>query len=245
MFHRQSPISSRTKLVVIAVIVLTSGVTALAIHRGALFNHSMMPREQQPVITTLLLPGIVPVGLPAALTEVTATVESDSNGKSQRVSAIHLQAASVGAEKLASLNPTVLEFDERGGLRRVDGFLKRLDLSPGKPEAVSLPIDRRVRNGYRLALAVERADGATRHWEADFNELARGVATVIAGSPTANVTARSDVASAPDTGAAFCAGGMRRATALAQAGDKSGLAGYTCNQTEASFTISFNGKALL
>jgi len=138
----------------------------------------------------------------------------------------------------------ILEFDERGLLRRVDGFLKRLDLSPGKPEPITLPVDRRVRNGYRLALAVERADSAARRWEADFNELARGVAMVLAGNPTANVTARSDAASAPDTGASLCAGGMRRATAMALAGDKSGLASYTCNQTEGSFSFSFNGKAL-
>jgi len=247
MLGPKNRFSSRMKFAIGAAVVLISSITVLAVHRmgrGTLFHRTTAPQERQPVITALPLPGVVPVGLPAALANATATVESDGSSKSQRVSAVSLQAASLGAERLTGLHLMVLEFDERGLLRRVDGFLKRLDLSPGKPEPITLPVDRRVRNGYRLALAVERADSAARRWEADFNELARGVAMVLAGNPTANVTARSDAASAPDTGASLCAGGMRRATAMAQAGDKSGLASYTCNQTEGSFSFSFNGKAL-
>lgn len=247
MLGRMNRISLQFKLAIIAAVVLISSLTALAIHRtgrGGLAGRAAAAQDQQLIVTALPLLGIVPVGLPVALSNSTATVESDGSKKSQRLSAISLQAASLGAEKLTSLNLTILEFDERGLLRRVDGFVKRLDLSPGKPEPISLPIDRRVRNGYRLALAIERADSAAHRWEADFNDLARGVAMVIAGSPTANVAARNDAASAPDTGASFCAGGMRRATAMAQLGDKSGLAGYTCNQSESSFTFSFNGKAL-
>ncbi|MDQ3010321.1 MAG: hypothetical protein M3X11_06425 [Acidobacteriota bacterium] len=244
MLRRKNNISLQSKLTALTAAVMLCGVTALAVHRGVLSSHRAAPQERQPVVTAVPLPGIVPTGVPVALSNPTATVESDGSSKSQRVSAISFQALPLSAEKLTSLNLLVLEFDERGLLRRVDGFLKRFDLSAAKAELVTLPIDRRVRNGYRLAVAVERADSAAQRWEADFNELARGVATVIAGSSVSGVAARSDAALSPDTGAALCAGGMRRATALAQAGDKSGLAGYTCNQSEGSFTISFNGKVL-
>lgn len=248
MLRPNNKISLRAKLAVIAMLVLISSVTALAINRigrGTLFGRAATRQEQRPVAVPVpLAVALVPVGLPVALTNTTAMVESDGSSKSQPVSSINLQAVALGADKLTSLNLMVLEFDERGLLRRVDGFVKRLDLVAGKSEAVSLRLDRRVRIGYRLALAVERADSAARRWEADFNDLARGVALAVAGNPTASVTARNDAPAAPDTGASLCGNGMRRATAMAQAGDKSGLASFTCSQTEGSFTFSFNGKAL-
>jgi hypothetical protein len=46
------------------------------------------------------------------------------------------------------------------------------------------------------------------------------------------------------SGAAACGKAFRRAMALANSGEKSGLTSFTCNQHKRSFSFSFNGKSL-
>lgn len=239
MLDHKNKISLRFKLATIAAAVLISSFTALAVHRGSLFGRAQQPQPAAPVPLAVAL---VPAGLPVALANATAIVES--NGKLQTVSAVNLQAAVLGPDRLNNLNLMVLEFDERGLLRQVDGFVRRLDLAAGKPEVIALPIDRPIANGRRLALAVERADSTAKRWEADFNTLARGVALAVAGNPAAGVTARNDSPAPPDTGASVCSNAYRRAMALANSGVKNGLTSFSCNQHKRSFSFSFNGKSL-
>jgi hypothetical protein len=229
---------------VLGVTVLT--IVAMSVNRQVVFDSIAETQQDRPAIVTAvpLAVTLVPAGLPVALSDSTATLES-SGDKAQLVSAVNFQVASLNAEKLTSLNLAVLEFDPQGALRRVDGFARRVDLSAGRTQTITLPINHLVRTGHRLALTVDRADSADRRWEADFNELARGVATVLAGNPTANVSARNESAASPESGALLCAGGSRRALALAAAGDRSGITSYTCNQQQRSFQFTFNGKALL
>jgi hypothetical protein len=235
----------RFKLAVAAIAMLVSSITVLAISHRALSSRAARTQNRQPVVSAVPLPvALVPAGLPATLANAAATVESDGSRKSQIVTSINVQAASLNAEKLTQLNLVVLEFDERGGLRRVDGFARAVDLGTGKTVSVTLPVERRVRLGHRLALAVERAGSAAKRWEADLDALARNVATALAGNPAVTVTARNEAPLSADTGAALCANGMRHANLLAQAGDRSGLTSYTCNQSEGAFTLSFNGKNL-
>lgn len=246
MLRQENRYSFRFKLAIVAVVVLISGLSVLAVNSRALFSRAANMQDRQPVAVPVPLPVVlVPAGLPVALSNSTATTESGGDNKPQLVSSINFRAASLNAEQLISLNLAVLEFDQQGALRRVDGFVRRVDLSGGRTQAITLPLDHSVRIGHRLALTVERADSTSRRWEASFNDLARGIAIVLAGSPTANVSAINEPPAPPENGAALCASGSRRALALAAAGDQSGITSYTCNQQQRSFQFTFNGKALL
>lgn len=245
MFRQKSKFPLRMKFVIVATVLAISAIAGLALNRRVFISRPANLQESQPVITTVpLTTALVPADMPVALRDSTATIERDGSRKTEMVSSVNFQAIAVGPEKLTTLNLMVLEFDERGLLRRVDGFIKSVDLTEEKVESFRLPVERRVRLGHKLALAVELAASATRRWEADFDNLTRGVARIVGGNPPGSVTARDVSPVSADTGSALCGNGMRRAMLLAQAGDKTGLTSYTCNQSESSFTFTFNGKNL-
>jgi hypothetical protein len=119
-----------------------------------------------------------------------------------------------------------------------------VDLPSGKSAEMELPLGRRLPNGNRLLLVVERANGVTNCWETDFADLARGVAASVVGQASFNTAARQKQPVQDDSGASLCINGYRRAQALAQVGVGSGVTSYICDQHEGSYQFTFNGKVL-
>jgi hypothetical protein len=186
----------------------------------------------------------VPDGLPIVFSNLSAVTENRGDNKHAFVSALQFQVATSGSDQLTSLNLMVFEFDSDSKLQQVDGWIKTVDLSSGKAAEITLPLERSLPAGNRLLLALERAGSAARRWETNFTDLARGSASAIVSGQSPAGLARNEVPAPDDTGAAVCSNAFRRATALANSGEKSGLTSFTCNQHKRSFSFSFNGKSL-
>lgn len=194
------------------------------------------PAQQINVLT------YAPPGAPVVFSNL--TVDNDRTGSRQVISSLKVRVATPGNDRLTSLNLMLFEFDSGGALRRVDGWVRDVDITAGRNMEITLPVERRARDGHRLALALERANGADRRWETDFADLARGVAAAVGSHPPIDPTVRQEQPDVDDTGASLCGNGYRRALALAEAGDGSGITSYTCNQSERSYQFTFNGKVL-
>lgn len=201
-------------------------------------------RAQGASPTVLALQSFVPDGLPIVLSSLNAVTENRGDNKQAFVSFLRFRAVTPSSDQLTSLNLMVFEFDSADKLRQVDGWIKLVDLSSGQAAEITLPLERRLPLGNRLLLAVERAGGATGRWETNFTDLAHGSASVIAGGRSPAGLARNESPAPDDTGAAVCSNAFRRAMALADSGEKSGLTSFTCNQHKRSFSFSFNGKSL-
>ena len=186
----------------------------------------------------------VPDGLPVVLSDLNTITETRGKNKQAFVSALRFRAVTPGSDRLTSLNLMVFEFDSEGKLRQVNGWVRPVDLSSDKSAEIELPLGRRLPNGNRLLLVVERANGVTNCWETDFADLARGAAASVVGQTSFNAAARQEQPVQDDSGASLCINGYRRADALAQLGDGSGITSYTCDQHEGSYQFTFNGKVL-
>ena len=186
----------------------------------------------------------VPDGLPIVFSNLSAVTENRGDNKQAFISALQFQVATSGSDQLTSLNLIVFEFDSGSKLQQVDGWIRPIDLSSGKAAEITLPLERHLPAGNRLLLAVERAGGAARRWETNFTDLARGSASAIVSDQSPAGLARNEAPAPDDTGAAVCSNAFRRAMALANSGEKSGLTSFTCNQHKRSFSFSFNGKSL-
>ncbi|MGE0133400.1 MAG: hypothetical protein AB7U82_35435 [Blastocatellales bacterium] len=235
---------SRSLGLLVLVVCALTFVTAIAFsHRSREWPQAAAQQEAQaqpsPQISALTY---VPPGAPVVFSNL--TISGDQNGARRFLSSLKLRVATPGNDRLTSLNLMLFEFDAEGKLRRVDGWVRDVDLDAGKTTELTLPVERRAREGHRLALALERANGAAKRWEADFADLAKGVAAAASGNPPVSPSVRQEQPAEDDTGASLCGGGYRRALALAQAGDGSGITSYTCDQHERSYQFTFNGKVL-
>lgn len=235
-----------TMFITIASLVVGVVTTTVVFNKRALSTGGAGSAEGAQV-TSPAVPtpqAFVPGGLPIVFSDLNAVTENRGDNKQAFVSALRFQAATPGSDQLTSLNLMVFEFDSDSKLQQVDGWIRTVDLSSGKPAEITLPLGRRLPNGNLLLLAVERAGGANRRWETNFNDLVRGSAPVVAGRQPAAVFARNESPAPDDTGATVCSNAFRRAMALANSGVKSGLTSFTCNQHKRSFSFSFNGKNL-
>jgi hypothetical protein len=187
----------------------------------------------------------VPDGLPVLLSDINTVTENHGDNKHAYVSSLQFRAVTPGGEEITSVSLTVFEFDSGGKLRRVDGWIKPVDLSSGKTADITLPLERRLQNGNRLLLGVECANGPSGRWETDSADLAMSVAAATRGLPLVNTIVKEEQPAQDDSGASLCANGYRHALALARAGDGSGVTSYTCNQHERSYQFTFNGKVLV
>lgn len=237
-----------TLFLFITIAFLTVGaMTAIvAFNKRALSNGRAGSGEgSQGASPVVIAPqAFVPDGLPVAFSNLNAVTENSGDNKQAFVSALQFQVATPGSDQLTSLNLMVFEFDSDGKLQQVDGWIRPVSLSSGKAAEITLPLERRLPAGNRLLLTVERAGGAAKRWETNFTDLARGSASAIGGGQSAASLARNEAPAPDDTGAAVCSNAFRRAMALANSGEKSGLTSFTCNQHKRSFSFSFNGKSL-
>jgi len=238
---------SVTLFITIASLAVTVVTATVAFNKRALSTGRVgSAKESQGASPVVLAPqAFVPDGLPIVFSDLNAVTENRGDNKQAFVSVLQFQVVTPGSDQLTSLNLMVFEFDSEGKLWRVDGWVRPIDLSPGKTAEITLPLERRLPNGNRLMLGVERANGPARQWETDFADLARSVAAATGSHPLVNTAAKQGQPAEDDSGASLCANGYRRALALAQAGDGSGVTSYTCNQHERSYQFSFNGKVLV
>lgn len=235
------------KLLCVAILFAVASITfAAAIiygrsPRNAPRATTQQEAQQAPVQVSAL--AYVPPGAPIIFSNLVIDSEQDG-ARSQFLSSLKLRVATPGTDRLTSLNLMLFEFDAGNRLRRVDGWIRGVDLAVGRTTDITLPIQRRARAGQRFVAALERAGGAAKRWETDFSGLAMGVASLVGGGPpfTPVVTQLQPVAD--DSGAALCGNGSRRALALAQIGDRIGITSYTCDQHDRSYQFTFNGKSL-
>ncbi len=186
----------------------------------------------------------VPAGLPIVFSNLTVESEKVDDTKTEGFASLKLRAATPGSDDLTSLNLMVFEFDAANKLRRVDGFVRNIDLSAGKTSELRLELGRRIRSDRRLVLSPDHINGRSKRWKTDFSDLARGVAASIANRPLPPTRVDQEQPVPDDAGASLCGNGYRRAVLLAKGGDRSGMTSYTCNQQERSFQFSFNGKVV-
>jgi hypothetical protein len=230
-----------TFLIIFASSVSGAAIIAAVLNKRALPTNWPGFAQTLPAVPVPL--SFVPDGLPIIFSDLNAVTRSHGNDRQAFVSDLQFRVVTPGSERLTSLNLMVFEFDSDRKLQQVNGWVRAVDLPSGRATEITLPLERRLPNGNRLLLAVERASGAARRWETNFNDLARGSASVVAGGQGAAVSARNEAPAPDDTGAAVCSNAFRRAMALANSGARSGLTSFNCNQHKRSFSFSFTGKS--
>lgn len=201
--------------------------------------------QATPVPKTIPLAAFVATGMPVVLSNVVALTARAENEKADRPAQLRFIVAGAGRSDLTSLNLLLYDFDEKGLLRRVDGWIRNIDLAAERGAAtITIDLERRLQPNHKQVLAVERVNSAKGTWDALPVDLGRAAANALAGTQANAAIQRADVSLPDDYGAAVCSNGFSRAQLLTQAGDGASVTSYTCNQHERSFTFTFAGKAL-
>lgn len=243
MFDRIKSFTFRFKPMAMAIALAVIVTAGFAVGHAVRLRNAGAASSQ--IVTALNPAGFVPLGLPVRLQNLSAEASTLGKQNALLLSALKARVIVTGNDKINSLNLMVFEFDENTMLRRVDGFTLPVELTTGRPVEISLPLSRRIQPNSRLVLSVERADGESKGWEMNPADLVRGSAAVAVNGTPPGLIAREGSAFQPDTGAALCSNGFRRALALAQLGDKAGVTSFTCDQQEGSFTFTFQAKRVL
>lgn len=205
-----------------------------------------LPQQQPtPQLKTFPLDFYIAPGFPVAVSNAVIISPKAANEKQDNIAQAKFTVANRDAARVNSLYLAILDFQNAAKLRRVDGWVKDVRLAPGSSTEITFELGRRVTQGDKLILAVERVNGEAATRDADFLDLAQNVAAALNGGNPAGP--RIETSSAPlsdDSGAALCSNAFRRAMALTQTGDKSGVTSLACDQAGRSFTFTFNGKTL-
>jgi hypothetical protein len=143
-----------------------------------------------------------------------------------------------------SLNFVLLGFKSSGEIELVKGWVRNVDFSVAQSANVTLNLDRRITNGDKLVLAVERANSPSATYQTDFSELSLAVIGNIRKQGEAPVPVQRSSNSLPDeAGADLCNNALRRAMSLMQnsekKGDKFGITSLRCDQQDRSYTITY------
>lgn len=204
------------------------------------------PQQQPtPQLKTFPLNFYVAPGFPLVVSNAVIISPKAANEKQEGVALAKFTVTNRDAAKVNSLYLALLDFQNAAKLRRVDGWVKDVRLAPGSSTEITFELGRRVTMGDKLILAIERVNGVEATRDTNFLDLAQNVAAVLSGGNPAGPRIESSSAILPDdSGAALCSNAFRRAMALTQTGDKSGVTSFTCDQAERSFTFTFNGKTL-
>lgn len=246
MLIRKNSFSLRFKLAASAMVL--AGVVAAAVTvTQTVRSRNAASSNAKPAQVVAVLPplGFIPAGAPVRLVNLSSDVFAAGKQNTQFVTTLKARVVAIGNDKLDSLNLMVFEFDQNAMLRRVDGFVAPIDLSVAKPADLTLPLGRKVLPTSRLVLAVERANGEAKGWEMNIADLARGSASIATERTPPGIRAREDSGVRPDSGAALCSNGFRRAMSLAQLGDRASVTSFACDQQEGSFSFTFQPKQIL
>ncbi len=161
---------------------LAIGFARTAVNRGS--HQDPTPQiAQAPSQVAIDASAFVPAGLPIVFSNLTVESEKVDDTKTEGFARLKLRATTPGSDDLTSLNLMVFEFDTANKLRRVDGFVRNIDLSTGKTSELTLGLGRRIRSDRRLVLSPDHINGRSKRWKTDFSDLARGVAASIANRP--------------------------------------------------------------
>jgi hypothetical protein len=187
---------------------------------------------------------VVP-GLPVAISNVVAVADQRNNQNDDWAAILKFSATSQSAEKLTNLTLVLFDFNGGGHLRQVDGWSKKVELSPAKATEIVLGLKRRVTPGNRLVLTIERVNEVDGAHDVSFTDLARTVATLVEGkTPQAPAVQRAAGPITDDYGSILCHNAFVRAMNVSQAGDRTRVTSYTCDQNNLSWSFTFNGKIL-
>lgn len=242
------------RLPVITLIFMLIALIAIAgVSLKSTFSPALVTAQQPPLPQVVVnVDSYIATGMPVTITRATANSEvSDNeagakNPKLQGLAQLKFRLTANGRDKLSSVNIDLFEFDQTGGLRRIEGWVRDLDLANRASEEVTLELNRRLTPNARLVLAVERVNSSSDTTELRFPEMVRAIGQRLAGRPETVPGLQRSEEPLPDMhGAPLCASAFQRAMSLAQEGDKSGLTSFTCDRQERSFAFSFNSKKLL
>lgn len=183
--------------------------------------------------------------MPVTLTEV-AAVGGDTQNPRGATPSLQLRILGKGVTSVRSVSLSLLEFDERGGLQRVDSWVRQVELTDSRGSVpLALELHRRLPVNRRLILSVDRVSSESQTWEAPFLTLAQATRQAAAGNPNEDTPVeRADNPLPELAGAALCAYAQGRAMLLAQAGDKAGYTAFSCNQAEWAYSFTFASKQL-
>ena len=198
----------------------------------------------EPLPKEFPLDSFVPPGVPVTLSNVTASILKSEDNKHDGPAEIRLQVAPTGGERVQSLNLVLLGFKSTGDLELVKGWVRTADFSLAANANLTLDLNRRITNGDKLVLLVERARSAAATWQTDFSELSLAVIAKVRKQNETPVPVQRATTSLPDdSGADLCNNALRRAVALMQSsdrkGDKFGITSLRCDQQDRSYTFTY------
>ncbi|MFN0110747.1 MAG: hypothetical protein ACKVZH_17955 [Blastocatellia bacterium] len=204
------------------------------------------PRQQPtPEVKMFSLPVYVASGFPVVIANPVVLSPKVANEKQDRAASARFTIANHDTNKINSVNLVLMEFQGAARLRRVDSWIKDVSLNAGASTEITVELERRVLPGDKLVLAVERVNGSATTRDSNFLALARAVADSVSGNNPPPLAIQSSTPPLPDdSGAALCSNGFRRAMTLVQAGDRSSMTSFTCDQADRSFVFTFSGKSL-
>ena len=190
------------------------------------------------------LDSFVPPGVPVTLSNVTASILKSEDNKHDGPAEIRLQVAPTGGERVQSLNLVLLGFKSTGELELVKGWVRTADFSLSANANLTLDLNRRITNGDKLVLMVERVRSTAATWQTDFSELSLAVIAKVRKQNETPVPVQRATTSLPDdSGADLCNHALRRAVALMQnsdkKGDKFGITSLRCDQQDRSYIFTY------
>lgn len=225
------------------LLTLIIGLATLAVGKRILFPVT----AQQQVTTGAATPTaatpkevdvIVPEGMPLSFTA--ATEEDNEKGHEIKTS-----LTSKHASKINSLTYVTYEFDPTGNLMRVEGGIKRIDLEAGRSAGISIIPQRRSNAKNRLMIALEKVTTDKDSWSASPLDLAIAGANKAKGKEQPASGKKDKEKIEEDFASGFCINGYRRAIQLAEVGEKTPPASFTCDQSERAYAFTFRGKTLV
>ncbi len=198
----------------------------------------------EPLPKEFPLDSFVPTGVPVTLSNVMASIAKSEDNKIDGPVQIKLQVAALAGEKVQSLNLVLLGFKSSGEIELVKGWVRNVEVTTGKNADLTLDLDRRLTEGDKLVLAVERANSLSATYQTDFSELSLAVIGNVRKQGEAPVPVQRSTTSLPDeAGTDLCNNALRRAMSLMQSsekkGDKFGITSLRCDQQDRSYTITY------
>ena len=225
-------------------LILISGLATLAIGKRMWPDTQAKQAAAEPLPKEFPLDSYVPAGVPVTLSNVIASILKSEDNKKDGPAQVKLQVLLPTGEKIQSLNFVLLSFKSSGELELVKGWVRNADFSVAKNANVTLDVNRRITNGDKLVLTVERARSAATTYQTDFSELSQAVIANVRKQGESPVPVQRATAPLPDeSGADLCNNALRRAVSLMQSsdkkGDKFGITSLRCDQQEHSYTFTY------
>jgi hypothetical protein len=175
---------------------------------------------------------------------VSASILTSEDNKIEGVAHVKLQVSLPTEAKIKSLNFVLLGIKGSGELEMVKGWVRDVDFTLASGADLTLHLNRRITNGDKLALAVERASSEATTYQTDFSEMSQAVIAKVRNEGSASVAVQRAAQPLPDeAGADLCNNALRRAMSLAQSSEKKGdkihITSLLCDQQDRSYTITY------